>query len=101
MIIAGTLLLLAKSTEISADYCVCGSRQHPNVGVVNEIYGRTTVIGRGQRGDQAMGVRDVVRACWCHRWAKVVPCDWTGGYVTMCALDHSGVMMQLWFDGLI
>jgi len=92
------LLLLAKGTEILADGGVCGSWQYPNIGVVNEIHRRTTVIGWRQRGYQAMGVREVVRSIWCHRWAKVVPCGWTGGYVTMCAVCHSGVMIRLWVD---
>ena len=42
--IVGTLLLLAKGTEKLADGGVCGSWQHPNIGVVNEIHRRTTVI---------------------------------------------------------
>ena len=94
--IVGTLLLLAKGTEILADGGERGSWQHPNVGVVNEVHRRTTVIGRRKRGYQSMGVREVVRARWCHRWAKVVPCGWTGGDVTMCAVGHSGVMIRLW-----
>ena len=96
--IVGTLLLLAKGTEILTDGGVCGSWQYPNVYVANEVHRRTTVISRRQRGDKAMGVREVVRAVWCHRWTKVVPGGWTGGYVTMWAVGHSGVMIRLWFD---
>ena len=96
--IVGTLLLLAKGTEKLADGGVCGSWQHPNIGVVDEIHRRTTVVGWRQRGYQAMGVREVVRARWCHRWAKVVPCVWTGSYVTVCAVGQSGVMIRLWVD---
>ena len=48
-----------------------------------------------------MGVREVVRSCWYHHWAKVVLCDWTCGDITMVAWGHSVVMIRLRFDVLI